>query len=191
VRAGLLGGKGVPETVIGHPRIFLTLTAPSFGAVHTSRTGGDGRPAPCHPRRTEACPHGRPTTCTTRHRDDDGLVGAPLCPDCYDYPGAVVWQANLGKLWQRFTIYLPRLLARAAGITQAELHRQVRLSYMKIVEYQRRGLVHIHAVVRADAAPAPDTEPSVQNLAPPPGWVTPALLERAARTAASAISRSP
>jgi hypothetical protein len=37
VRAGLAGGKGVPGTVATHPAAFVTLTAPSFGAVHARR----------------------------------------------------------------------------------------------------------------------------------------------------------
>ncbi|WP_371782845.1 replication initiator [Streptosporangium subroseum] len=37
IRAGLAGGKGVPTSVTGHPCLFATLTAPSFGAVHTRR----------------------------------------------------------------------------------------------------------------------------------------------------------
>jgi hypothetical protein len=188
VRAGLLGGKGVPESVSTHPRIFLTLTAPSFGAVHTARVRADGRPAPCHPRRTGECEHGRPTSCRARHPEDAGIVGAPLCPDCYDYIGAVIWQASLGALWHRFTVYLPRQLARAHGITQAALRRQVRLSYVKIAEYQRRGLVHVHAIVRADGAPAPGTDPTLDALSSPPGWVSPVLLEQAARSAAAAVS---
>ena len=36
VRAGLVGGDGVPATVAaGHPGVFATFTAPSFGEVHT------------------------------------------------------------------------------------------------------------------------------------------------------------
>ena len=35
IRAGLIGGKGVPEHVSGHPAVFATFTAPSFGPVHT------------------------------------------------------------------------------------------------------------------------------------------------------------
>jgi hypothetical protein len=38
--AGLRGGKGVPETVAGHPRLFVTFTAPSFGKVHSRRHRG-------------------------------------------------------------------------------------------------------------------------------------------------------
>ena len=53
IAAGLRGGKGVPASVCEHPATFLTLTPPSFGAVHTrpDRTGrpGTGRPRldPC------------------------------------------------------------------------------------------------------------------------------------------------
>src|SRR5690606_32955959 len=42
IRAGLAGGKGVPETVARHPAVFVTLTAPSFGPVHTHRTNVRG-----------------------------------------------------------------------------------------------------------------------------------------------------
>ena len=40
VSTGLVGGKGTPVEVGTHPRLFVTLTAPSFGAVHTIRDGG-------------------------------------------------------------------------------------------------------------------------------------------------------
>ena len=40
VRAGLQGGKGLDESVVDHPKLFVTLTAPSFGAVHVRRTKG-------------------------------------------------------------------------------------------------------------------------------------------------------
>jgi uncharacterized Zn-finger protein len=32
--AGLRGGKDTPALVADHPRLFVTLTAPSFGRVH-------------------------------------------------------------------------------------------------------------------------------------------------------------
>jgi hypothetical protein len=38
--AGLRGGKGVPDTVSQHPRLFVTFTAPSFGRVHTRKAQG-------------------------------------------------------------------------------------------------------------------------------------------------------
>ncbi len=49
IAAGLRGGKGLPETVAAHPRVFATLTAPSFGAGahHPHRRRG---PVPALPR---------------------------------------------------------------------------------------------------------------------------------------------
>ena len=49
LRAGLAGdpAKGVPETVTAHPRVFLTLTAPSFGPVHTRTVTRRGHVLPC------------------------------------------------------------------------------------------------------------------------------------------------
>jgi hypothetical protein len=59
VAAGLRGGKGVPETVVDHPAVFVTLTAPSFGPVHTRSLGPDGTPRPCRARREKpVCAHG-------------------------------------------------------------------------------------------------------------------------------------
>jgi hypothetical protein len=81
VRAGLAGGKAVPDTVSSHPAIFATLTAPSFGTVHSAF---HDRPRPCTPARPKArCPHGRPVACFERHGPADAVVGQPLCPDCY------------------------------------------------------------------------------------------------------------
>ena len=40
VRAGLAGGKGIPDTITAHPCVFATLTAPSFGPVHSRRLRG-------------------------------------------------------------------------------------------------------------------------------------------------------
>ncbi len=50
VRSGLVGGKGVPESVADHPCVFATLTAPGFGPVHARRER-NGKVLPCRPRR--------------------------------------------------------------------------------------------------------------------------------------------
>jgi len=85
VASGLRGGKGVPDTVAHHPAVFLTLTAPSFGAVHTRRHAPDGQPLRCRPRRdSPVCPHGIRLSCGEIHEDNDPCLGQPLCPDCYD-----------------------------------------------------------------------------------------------------------
>jgi hypothetical protein len=146
VRAGLEGGKGVDETIALHPAVFLTLTAPGFGAIHTAK--GE---SPCHVGDHRArCAHGTPLACSSSHRQRDELVGTPLCLDCYDYEGAVLQNASTPELWRRTMIYTQRQLAAVLGRTQADAGRMLRLSFCRVAEFQRRGIVHLHAVVRAD-----------------------------------------
>jgi hypothetical protein len=107
-----------------------------------------------------------------------------LCPDCFDYEGAVVWNNLLGELWRRTTIYLPRKLAALIGVTQKRLHELVRVSYIKVAEYQRRGLVHLHAAIRLDRR-----MPAYRagELRAPDRRFTTQLLEDALRAAAAAV----
>ena len=153
VRAGLAGGKGIPGTIAAHPCVFATLTAPSFGPVHARRLRGK-TVLPCRPRRdasSRRCPHGRDISCPTRHVEGDPRLGQPMCPDCYDYEAAVLFNAYAADLWRRFVTYLPRHLARLAGVTQKMLRAQLRIRFVKVAEYQARGVVHFHAVIRLDA----------------------------------------
>ncbi|MGH3164515.1 MAG: replication initiator [Trebonia sp.] len=102
IRAGLTGGKGVPATVAAHPCLFVTRTAPSFGAVHARREK-DGRVLLRRPRRDGGtCPHGRPVACAERHNADDPRIGTPVCVDCYDYTESVLFNAMAPELWRRF-----------------------------------------------------------------------------------------
>jgi len=185
IAAGLRGGKGTPTTVAAHPRVFLTLPAPSFGPVHTTRTDpATGRARRCHDRRETAfCSHGRRTSCSRRHPADDGDLGTPLCGDCYDYTGSVLFNALAPELWRRFCIYLRRDLARSSGLTTGEFNGRVRLRFAKVAEAQRRGLVHLHAVLRLDAA-APDGD---GGPAVPPAGFDAALLVQAVHTAAGRV----
>jgi hypothetical protein len=179
IAAGLRGGKGVPESVTGHPAVFATLTAPSFGVVHAHVLGPDGTPLRCHPRRDRpVCEHGVRMSCSRVHGPDDPCLGEPLCLDCFDYEGAVIWNNLLGELWRYTTIYFPRTLAKLAGITQKRLHEQVRVSYVKASEYQRRGLVHLHPIIRLDRR-MPDYRSD--ELHPPDKRFTNELLEQALR----------
>lgn len=164
ITAGLAGGKGVPTEVAAHPRVFLTLTAPSFGPVHNRPESGRCR-------------------CGATHPADAPELGTPVDPDAYDYTGAVLWNAHAGALWARFTTELRRALAAAAGLTQRDAATAFRLSYAKVAEYQRRGAVHFHAVIRLDAG-----RYLGDDINPPPdwfGWDLPALLDTAIRTAAT------
>ncbi|MHB2029112.1 MAG: replication initiator [Acidimicrobiales bacterium] len=148
VRAGMSGGKGVPESVSSHPMVFATFTAPSFGAVHGTRSGDR---TPCHPGATkQRCVHGKSLTCWKRHRKDESVLGDPLCPDCYDYERSILWNATCPELWRRTTIYIRRELAKQLGIAVKQFDRELRLSFAKVAEFQRRGVVHLHAVIRLD-----------------------------------------
>jgi hypothetical protein len=165
-----------------HPCVFATFTAPSFGPVHARRMRGQ-TVLPCRPRRdakVRVCPHGRDVSCPRRHNPGDPILGRALCPDCYDYASAVLFNAYAGKLWKRFTTYLPRYLARRVGMTQKALRATVRVRYVKVAEYQARGVVHYHAVIRLDAAG--------DAYQPPPTRFTADLLHDAIDQAAAAVT---
>ncbi|MFF7413809.1 replication initiator [Streptomyces lydicus] len=181
VRAGLAGGKSLPTAVQEHPRLFVTLTAPSFGPVHRATTNGER----CRPRRgAEACEHERPLRCMAVHEVNDAPVGQPMCPACYDYPAHVLWHANVGRLWKAFTDNLYNHMAARTGRTRSGLRRTARISYAKVAEYQKRAAVHVHAVIRLDGARGPND--------PPPPWATAEVLAPVVRTAAATVRlRSP
>jgi hypothetical protein len=183
--AGLRGGKGVPETVAAHPRLFVTFTAPSFGQVHTRKAQGR-LVFPCHPyRQGQRCPHGRRAGCWQRHDEDDPRLGEPLCVRCYQAGAQVLWNALAGRLWSRTTIYVYRILAQLTGLTEGQLRRLVRISFAKVAEYQKRGAVHFHAIIRLDAA----TDCGCPAcLAPPSSEFTADLLEQAVRQAAATVA---
>ncbi|WP_433571953.1 replication initiator [Streptomyces sp. CA-251247] len=162
VTAGLRGGKGNPDTVAQHPRVFATFTAPGFGAVHNRPTDRRGTVRPCR--------------CGALHDQDDDLLGVPLDPATYDYEAAVLWNAHAGMLWRRFSIYLRREIAKRAGLTQRDFPQAARVSFAKVAEYQKRGAVHFHAVIRIDG-------PDGSHSSPPP-WATTDLLTDAIRAAA-------
>jgi hypothetical protein len=149
---GLAGGKGIPASVAHRPCTFATLTAPSFGPVHGTRRKG-----PCRARRDKPfCPHGRPLWCNHRHQPGDAQLGMPLCLECYDYTGHVLWQWHAPELWRRFTIALQRRLAQITGLTVTAFRDRCRIAYSKVVEFQARGLVHVHVPIRLDGPEGPD-----------------------------------
>ncbi|MFF4825809.1 replication initiator protein RepSA [Streptomyces sp. NPDC001312] len=160
IRAGLAGDdrRDIPATVRDHPRVFATLTAPSFGRVHNRPDHGTCR-------------------CGIRHAPDALELGTALAPETYDYAGAVLFNNHAGQLWQRFANRLRREIAARAGLTQRELKESARLSYGKVAEFQKRGAVHFHAVIRLDGPDGPNT--------PSPSWATVDLLADAIRAAAA------
>jgi hypothetical protein len=159
VHAGTQGGHhGMPETTANRPQVFATLTAPSFGAVHTSSSRPGLADTVCHSASSgkSHCPHGKALWCNAIHASDDPEVGQPLCPDCYDYTGHVLFNWHAPELWRRFTIALCRAVAahlRRIGIDPDA----VRGSFVKVAEYQRRAVVHYHTIIRLDP---PDNDDS-------------------------------
>ena len=169
IAAGMLGGKGLSAEVKSHPRVFVTLTAPSFGAVHRVTKSGS-----CHPgSRAATCVHGVTRTCRASHADDDVLLGAPLCADCFDYVEAVLWNATASRLWHRTMVRLRQGVGATQHLSEAELHKVARINYLKVAEFQRRGLVHFHAVIRADGPEGAESAP--------PEWLTTEVLEHQVR----------
>ncbi|WP_203736803.1 replication initiator, partial [Catellatospora chokoriensis] len=159
---GLAGGKGVPESVALHPAVFVTLTAPSFGIVHTRVVRND-KPQPCRVRRDRpVCVHGKPMSCNAVHSETDHRLGQPLCLDCYDHQHQVVWNHLVAKLWDRTMLAVRRHIG-------ATPKGAVKLRYAKVAEYQRRGVVHLHALLRLDANLPGDPH----TIAPPPFGIDP------------------
>lgn len=103
--------------------MFLTLTAPSFGAVHRV------------PGRTSEqfwnCKCGATHGASAQH-----LRGIPLDVDTYRYEDAVAWNNGVGPLWDS---------------TQHRLERELgNFEYAVVREWQMRGVLHFHVILRLE-----------------------------------------
>jgi hypothetical protein len=207
IRAGLIGGKGIPATVSQHPAVFATFTAPSFGTVHnrvvkqhtcTNRKRCDCRPEPCHARRgMPSCEHARDAYCFARHEASDLRLGKPICLDCYDHAHHVVWNRYAGELWRRTKQAIDRSLSRIArqrGIARVVIGYNtktgnpitaspVRASCGKAGEYQTRAVVHFHVLIRLDGFNPINPDAIIA----PPAGLTAEDLHDAIRAAATEI----
>ncbi|HEU4798946.1 MAG TPA: replication initiator [bacterium] len=109
---------------------LLTLTAPSFGPVHRVPREGGARAAKCG--------------CGLVHDavGGAGLRGVPLDAVSYDYDGQAAWNRDAGLLWDR---------------TRRRLRdRWDSLEYFIVREWQERGVLHVHAIVRVARFEAPE-----------------------------------
>lgn len=116
---------------------WITLTPPGarlFGCPVHRRTHDE------HGRRTAACPCGR------RHDHSDGRVGVPLNPDRFEYARAAAWNEQIAALWAQSVHDMRRWL-------RIPRSRYTELAYLRVVEYQQRGLLHVHALVRVRRQP--------------------------------------
>ena len=107
---------------------LLTLTAPSFGQVHRVPRPGKNVSGTCG--------------CGLLHSSDHaGLRGVPLDPARYDYLGQVAWNRDAGLLWDR---------------TRRRLRdRWDSVEYFIVREWQDRGVLHVHVLVRIARTEAP------------------------------------
>jgi replication initiator protein RepSA len=185
VKAGLEGGRwGIPP-LHDHIALFVTATAPSFGRVHhrvvethaadcRRKDGCSCRAKMCHPF-GRPCPHGVPTACRQRHKTNETVLGQPLCLDCYDHAGQVVWHHQATELWRRTIQQIDREIQRLARTHGVQLRRR----FFKVYEFQTRAAIHYHMLLRLDGY-HPDCPDAI---VPPPAVVTRTMLETAVRAA--------
>lgn len=125
--------SGVFDPAVERYRFYLlTLTAPSFGRVHrVPRSPG---------KRVKRCGCG-----DTHDLADVALRGVPLDPSTYDYAGQVSWNRDAGVLWDR-----TRRRVRDRWNTA---------EFFLVREWQDRGVLHLHVLVRIERIEAPSAEP--------------------------------
>lgn len=193
VHAGTAGGHhNIPAAVADRPQVFVTLTAPSYGPVHAAARAGDKKQRVCrdhhHTGGYRRCPHGKPLWCSTTHGEGDIYAGQPICADCYDYTGHVLFTWHLPELWRRFTITLRRTLRRELRASGADPDA-VQVSFIKVVELQARLIPHIHALIRLDP---PDSDDSGGHdwHAPLAATELATIIQQAVRTVAVTVTDS-
>ena len=133
VAAGMRGGKGVPE--IGRRASDGVPDADGAelraGAL-APRRRRQGAALPAAAQRRASARTACGSSCSEVHDEDDPRLGEPICPDCFDYEHAVLWNALAPELWRRTAIQIPRELARLpasrneAAATRARVLRQGR-----------------------------------------------------------------
>jgi hypothetical protein len=124
--------SGVFDGPVQNFRFYLlTLTAPSFGRVHRVPKVEGAKVGPC----------GCGASHTVANAD---LRGVPLDMASYDYAGLVAWNRDSGLLWdrtrRRMRDYWPSV------------------EFFVVREWQDRGALHLHALVRIARTEAPRPE---------------------------------
>lgn len=130
------------------PFLWVTMSLPSFGPVHRipKRTVSEA----LRPNLTRGNRRAGRCSCGVLHRfEDSALYGVPVCPETYDYQGAVLANASAGALLtETWRLLAHRLRPRDSGPFQR----------VKVIEYQARGAVHVHALIRWDLEEEPDVD---------------------------------
>ena len=186
IRAGLIGGKGITPAVAAHPAVFATFTAPSFGPVHTrpvrQHTCTDRYPlhlpgpSPATPAATPATLRARPARRLlhpapprrppTRPAAVPGLLRLQR-PRRVEQPGRGTVAAHQAshRTPPRPARPPPRRTPDpgSRGDGKTRLVDPVRVAHGKAAEYQARGAVHFHVLLRLDGY-----DPADPGRDPPP-----------------------
>ena len=93
-----------------------------------------------------------------------------------------MWQWWAPELWRRFTIALRRSAGSAARRRLDRLGDVASLQYAKVAEYQVRGAVHFHALIRLDGPP------DANGFAPAPDQVTAGVLATVVEQVAAEVT---
>ena len=157
VAAGIRGGKGVdarrrrPPAALRHPdRPVVRAGAPPGCCPRRSVSPAGRGAARDLPARALAA---RARGATARA---DRWSASRCASSASTTRGAVLWNAHVPRLWARTVAPpLPRGGRRAGQMSDELRPVGLRLSYIKVVEFQRRGLVHLHVVLRADGGGRP------------------------------------
>jgi hypothetical protein len=87
------------------------------------------------------------------------VLGTPIDPASYDYTAQAVWNHLASALWKRTAQAIRRGLARELGVPRGRLRDVVQVRFLKVAEFQRRGVVHYHVVIRLDGPGDEGSEP--------------------------------
>jgi hypothetical protein len=185
VRAGLTGGKGIPETVAGHPCVFAT-SRPRFSArcIHSGcaarpccRVGRAGMIGNAAARAAATSPA---HAATTRTVPGSAARSAPTATTTRPPSSSTPMRASCGAGSQP---NLPRHLARRAGLTQQQLRAWS--------ESATSRWPSIRSAVSCTSTRSSASTLRARTINPPAACFTADLLADAIRDAAAAVSPGP
>ena len=119
---------------------FITLTAPGvwfFGQTHTAQWNNKA---------SERC------FCRAYHQPDDEIVGTPVEPNDFDYDKVVEFNNKVSRLTtvtlqKIYRLLLTDLNRNSISSTKKTI-KDVRLPTARVMEWQERGILHVHIIVR-------------------------------------------
>lgn len=117
---------------------FITLTAPGkdvFGRIHTAQH---------HGKMSERC------DCRDFHDPADPLIGIPTDVESYEYKKV----AEFNKLVSRLTAITLQKIWRTLAKENGVAIKDARLPTARVVEWQRRGLLHVHILIQGEVPTA-------------------------------------